>query len=146
MERHSPTGSPSYLATWPPPVQVKHSLWLSGPTRQPRFLSSLVFPSLQPSPLFLDSPYPPRLLPSPTARLDVLHPCQCTKTSGGSICGWDAQSFPILDAVAHLDLKNAGPSQRLNLAFPRAWFLPLLCSSSTSFMYLCCIDAGQVKH
>ena len=121
-----PTGTsvcrfPSFPVTWLPPMQVKHPLWLGGPTREVHSLSSLVFPSLHPSPLFLDSTYPPVLLSIlySKARSGCFASLSMHKEEQPPrdlIYGWNAQSFPTLAAMACLDLENAGPSQRLNPA------------------------------
>ena len=63
------------------PMQVNHPLWLGGPTREAHSLSSSVFPSFYPSPLFLDSTYSPMLLfiPQSKALQGAFHPRWFTK-------------------------------------------------------------------
>lgn len=133
-----PTGTsvcrfPSFPVTWLPPSKLNILFgWVRIPTKEREVfsLSSLVFPSLHPSPLFLDSTYPPVLLSIlySKARSGCFASLSMHKEEHPPrdfIYGWNAQSFPTLAAMACLDLENVGPSQRLNPTLPRAWFLTL---------------------
>lgn len=86
-------------------MEIKHTPWLGGPTREAWFLSSFVVPSSHPFPLFLAPTYSPKLLSMPDSKAPPVNFGSLARHKEGqnpqdSLYGWDAWSFPILAAMA----------------------------------------------
>lgn len=114
------------------PMQVNHPLWLGGPTREAHSLSSSVFPSFYPSPLFLDSTYSPMLLfiPQSKALQGAFHPCWFTKKNKpqetSSMAGTPK---PLLQGLVPFFLFGCTESLLGSEGFPRPLRLgcPMVC-------------------